>query len=173
MGQYLPVFILNGYDNLESLSKIDKRTLEYFGISDINLQKELLTNIQVEWKLHIHILGFVKKNLQIESATIFKKVLLNEDQTERDSGCYSACAADRAETESLSLYSESGTSLGSHGGQAESAGSHGFHGGDAVHRSRITRNRNPRLRGICLEKDWWNGSGHYWSCKCVVMSTSQ
>ena len=59
MGQYLPVFILNGYDNLESLSKIDKRTLEYFGISDINLQKELLTNIQVEWKLHI--LGFVKK----------------------------------------------------------------------------------------------------------------
>ena len=47
MGQFLSVFILNGYDNLESLYKIDKATLEYFGVTDPEKQTEFLKTVQV------------------------------------------------------------------------------------------------------------------------------
>ena len=45
--QYLSVFILNGYDSLDSLYKVDQPTLEYFGIVDTRQQRELLVAIQV------------------------------------------------------------------------------------------------------------------------------
>ena len=48
MGQYLSVFILNGYDNLESLYKIDKSKLEYFGVTDPEKQSEFLKTVQVQ-----------------------------------------------------------------------------------------------------------------------------
>ena len=54
MEQYLSVFILNGYDSLDSLCKVDKPTLEYFGIVDARQQRELLAAIQVHYITNIN-----------------------------------------------------------------------------------------------------------------------
>ena len=50
MTQYLSVLTLNGYDNLDSLYKLDKATLDYFGIVNPVQQSQLLGAIQVNVK---------------------------------------------------------------------------------------------------------------------------
>ena len=47
MTQYLSVLTLNGFDNLDSLYKLDKATLDYFGIVNPVQQSQLLGAIQV------------------------------------------------------------------------------------------------------------------------------
>merc|ERR1719264_2328981 len=64
MTQYLSVLTLNGFDNLDSLYKLDKATLDYFGIVNPVQQSQLLGAIQ--------------------------DLLNAQSYMERDSGCYSS-----------------------------------------------------------------------------------
>ena len=48
MTQYLSVLTLNGFDNIDSLYKLDKATLDYFGIVNPVQQSQLLGAIQVD-----------------------------------------------------------------------------------------------------------------------------
>ena len=54
MTQYLSVLTLNGFDNLESLYKLDKPTLDYFGIVNPVQQSQLLGAIQVKFSIYLH-----------------------------------------------------------------------------------------------------------------------